>query len=74
MKTEILFGIHPVIEALRAARREIFEVYLAKEGHDGLVVVNYLEKIQLPTLPSLLDRTMTGLFQMDGSKIRSHDA
>lgn len=29
------------------------EVYLAKEGHDGLVGINYLEKIQVPTLPSL---------------------
>jgi NAD(P)H-dependent flavin oxidoreductase YrpB (nitropropane dioxygenase family) len=29
------------------------EVWLAKEGHDGLVGVNFLEKIQLPTLPSL---------------------
>ena len=29
------------------------EVYLAKEGHDGLVGINLLEKIQLPTLPSL---------------------
>lgn len=29
------------------------EVYLAKEHHDGLVGVNYLEKIQVPTLPSL---------------------
>lgn len=29
------------------------EVYLAKEGHDGLVGINFLEKIQLPTLPSL---------------------
>jgi len=28
-------------------------VFLAKEGHDGLVGINYLEKIQLPTLPSL---------------------
>jgi len=31
VKTEILFGIHPVIEAIRAAKREIFEVYLAKD-------------------------------------------
>ncbi len=30
------------------------EVFLAKEGHNGLVGINYLEKIQLPTLPSLL--------------------
>jgi NAD(P)H-dependent flavin oxidoreductase YrpB (nitropropane dioxygenase family) len=29
------------------------EVFLAKEGHSGLVGINYLEKIQLPTLPSL---------------------
>jgi NAD(P)H-dependent flavin oxidoreductase YrpB (nitropropane dioxygenase family) len=29
------------------------EVFLAKEGHQGRVGVNYLEKIQLPTLPSL---------------------
>jgi NAD(P)H-dependent flavin oxidoreductase YrpB (nitropropane dioxygenase family) len=29
------------------------EVFLAKEGHQGPVGVNYLEKIQLPTLPSL---------------------
>jgi nitronate monooxygenase len=29
------------------------EVFLAKDGHNGLVGINYLEKIQLPTLPSL---------------------
>ncbi len=29
------------------------EVFLAKEGHDGLVGINFLEKIQLPTLPSM---------------------
>jgi NAD(P)H-dependent flavin oxidoreductase YrpB (nitropropane dioxygenase family) len=29
------------------------EVFLAKDGHGGLVGINYLEKIQLPTLPSL---------------------
>jgi nitronate monooxygenase len=29
------------------------EVFLAKDGHDGLVGINFLEKIQLPTLPSL---------------------
>jgi 23S rRNA (guanosine2251-2'-O)-methyltransferase len=30
MKTEIIYGIHPVLEALRAARRRIDEIYLAK--------------------------------------------
>jgi nitronate monooxygenase len=34
------------------------EVFLAKEGHDGLVGINYLEKIQLPTLPSLFGAMM----------------
>jgi NAD(P)H-dependent flavin oxidoreductase YrpB (nitropropane dioxygenase family) len=29
------------------------EVFLAKEGHDGIVGVNFLEKIQIPTLPSI---------------------
>jgi nitronate monooxygenase len=29
------------------------EVFLAKTGHNGLVGINLLEKIQLPTLPSL---------------------
>jgi len=33
MKTEILYGIHPVSEALKAGRREFFEVYLAQ--HKG---------------------------------------
>jgi len=37
------------------------EVYLAKEGHGGPVGVNYLEKIQLPTLPSLLGALLAGV-------------
>lgn len=30
MKTEILYGVHPVFEALRAGRRRFFEVYMAQ--------------------------------------------
>ncbi len=37
------------------------EVYLAKEGHNGLIGINYLEKIQLPTLPSLLGAMLGGV-------------
>ncbi len=37
------------------------EVYLAKEGHEGLIGINYLEKIQLPTLPSLLGVMLAGI-------------
>ncbi len=37
------------------------EVYLAKEGHDGVVGINYLEKIQMPTLPSLYGAMLAGV-------------
>ncbi|MFV1996072.1 MAG: nitronate monooxygenase, partial [Verrucomicrobiales bacterium] len=37
------------------------EVFLAKEGHDGLVGINYLEKIQLPTFPSLIGAMLAGV-------------
>jgi nitronate monooxygenase len=36
------------------------EVFLAKEGHDGNVGVNYLEKVQLCTLPSLYGAMLAG--------------
>ncbi|RIK78265.1 MAG: 2-nitropropane dioxygenase [Planctomycetota bacterium] len=37
------------------------EVFLAGEGHDGLVGVNYLEKIQPPTLASLYGAMLAGV-------------
>jgi nitronate monooxygenase len=37
------------------------EVFLAKEGHSGVVGVNYLEKIQTPTLPSLFGAMLAGV-------------
>lgn len=37
------------------------EVWLAKEGHDGVVGINYLEKIQLPTLASLYGSMLAGV-------------
>ncbi len=37
------------------------EVFLAKEGHAGIVGINYLEKIQLPTLPSLYGAMLAGV-------------
>ncbi len=37
------------------------EVYLAKEGHDGPVGINLLEKIQIPTLPSLYGAMLAGV-------------
>jgi nitronate monooxygenase len=37
------------------------EVHLAKEGHDGLVGINFLHKIQTPTLPSLYGAMLAGV-------------
>lgn len=37
------------------------EVFLAREGHDAPVGINYLEKIQAPTLPSLYGAMLAGV-------------
>ena len=37
------------------------EVFLAKQGHAGPVGINYLEKIQLPTLPSIYGAMLAGV-------------
>jgi nitronate monooxygenase len=37
------------------------EVFLAKEGHSGVVGINLLEKIQLPTLPALFGAMLAGV-------------
>jgi nitronate monooxygenase len=37
------------------------EVFLAKEGHDGKVGINYLEKLQAPTLHSLFGAMLAGV-------------
>ncbi len=37
------------------------EVALAKAGHEGPIGINYLEKVQLPTLPSLFGAMLAGV-------------
>jgi len=37
------------------------EVFLAREGHDNPVGINYLEKIQAPTLPSIYGAMLAGV-------------
>ena len=37
------------------------EVWLAKQGHDGVVGMNLLEKIQLPNLPTLYGAMLAGV-------------
>jgi len=52
--------LRPIQEKLLALSNFV-EVYLAKEGHDGVVGVNLLTKIQLPTLPSLYGAILAGV-------------
>ena len=37
------------------------EVHLAKQGHQGAIGINYMEKIQLATLPSLFGAMLAGV-------------
>lgn len=37
------------------------EVWLAREGHDGVVGINYLEKIQMATAPAALGALLAGV-------------
>lgn len=37
------------------------EVFLAKEGHEGMVGINLLTKVQMPTLPSLYGAMLAGV-------------
>jgi nitronate monooxygenase len=49
------------------------EVYLAKEGHQGLVGINFMEKLQLPTLPSLFGAMLAGVdYILMGAGIPRH--
>ncbi|MDQ8208299.1 nitronate monooxygenase [Coraliomargarita sp. SDUM461003] len=56
------FRIDPTGHAMDLAIAANFvEVFLAKEGHDGHVGVNYLEKIQLPNLTSMFGAMLAGV-------------
>jgi nitronate monooxygenase len=57
-----LFTIAPTRELLELTAVAAFvEVFLAKEGHAGRVGINLLEKIQLPTLPTLFGAMLAGV-------------
>ena len=61
-KNAPMYSTNPPQELLELTVAANFvEVFLAKEGHQGLVGVNYLEKIQLPTLPSLYGALLAGV-------------
>lgn len=61
-KSKPIFSLKPttaLVELLIVAN--FVEVWLAKQGHNGLVGINLLEKIQLPTLPSLYGAMLAGV-------------
>jgi len=61
-RTVPLFSASPTIAQQELAAIAGFaEVWLAKEGHVGLVGINFLEKIQLPLLPTLYGALLAGV-------------
>lgn len=52
--------LHPALLEVTVAANFV-EVYLAKEGHDGVVGINYLEKLQIPALASLYGAMLAGV-------------
>lgn len=61
-KSVPLFSLEPPEELVELTVAANFaEVFLAKENHKGMVGINYLEKIQLPTLPSLYGALLAGV-------------
>ena len=62
------YALAPLLRARLSPEREALivlanfvEVWLAKEGHGGLVGINYLEKIQMATLPSVYGAMLAGV-------------
>ncbi len=61
-KNAPMFSLNPPQELLELTVAANFaEVFLAKENHKGLVGINYLEKVQFPTLPSLFGALLAGV-------------
>jgi len=74
-KTEILFGINPVLEALNAGRRFFFEVYiLEKKISDRLeriLALSEAKKIPVERVESLQLKSLTGTDQHQGIGART---
>lgn len=61
-KSVPMLGLRPTSASLELLVLANFaEVFLAKEGHEGLVGINYLEKVQLPHLASIYGAMLAGV-------------
>ncbi|MCK5509223.1 MAG: 23S rRNA (guanosine(2251)-2'-O)-methyltransferase RlmB [Desulfobacterales bacterium] len=75
MKTEILYGFHPVFEALKAGRRDFFEIYISKDKIskqvEKLLAIAEFRKIAVKKLQSsqLKHLTKTDLHHGIGAKV-----
>lgn len=57
-----MFTLSPSAESTELTILANFaEVFLARDGHHGIVGINLLEKIQLPTMPSLYGAMLAGV-------------
>ncbi|PIR73162.1 MAG: 2-nitropropane dioxygenase [Candidatus Moranbacteria bacterium CG10_big_fil_rev_8_21_14_0_10_35_21] len=67
------FSINPSRELIELVVVANFaEVFLAKDGHNGLVGINYLEKVQMPHIYSLFGAMLAGVdFVVVGAGIPS---
>lgn len=69
-KTEILYGIHPVFEALKAGRRKCFEIYVAKDKIPKRLgkVAGLAESLKIPVKKITISRleSLTGTGQHQG--------
>lgn len=62
------FATKPMVSHKRSRKAEellvasnFVEVFLAKEGHSNPVGINFLEKVQVPTIPSLYGAMLAGV-------------
>ncbi|MCP4348921.1 MAG: 23S rRNA (guanosine(2251)-2'-O)-methyltransferase RlmB [Desulfobacterales bacterium] len=75
MKTEVLFGFHPVYEALKAGRRNIFDIYIAKDKLSARLekAVSLAESYKIPVkkIPAMKLKSITGADLHQGIGARS---
>jgi nitronate monooxygenase len=61
-RTITMTSVRPPREAVeRIIAANFVEVFLAREGHSGVVGINFLHKVQLPTLPSIYGALLAGV-------------
>ena len=74
-KTEILFGINPVLEALNAGRRNFFEVYVVKkktsERLERILTVSEAKKIPVERVEPSQLKSLAGTDQHQGIGVRT---